>query len=888
MPLKNSDDLLKILALSGNATAIYETEEIIIRFANDAMIAFWGKDRTVIGRPLEEAIPELRGQPFKALLQEVWRTGVTYQGTATPAQLVVDGKLQTFYYDFEYRAIKDETGETYAILNTATDVSARVHAELKEKESRDTLALALEAANFGTWHINAETRELIVNERLKELFGFYPGDEVSLELCLAQITGDYRDQVKLAVEKAITRGGDYDLTHTVRGFHDGQLRWVRAVGNLQADASGEFSAFTGVIMDITEQVKAQEAIESLNKGLLQARDRLYSFIIQAPAGICVLSGPDLVYELVNPGYSQLLPGRGLLGRPILEALPELVGTPIEQLLSDVYHKGQEVRLSELYVPLAETEGGKLKDRYFTFTYQPRKNELGAIDGILAFVYDVTEHVKARKELAIAHDNVRNIILQAPVAMALFREEEMVIEEINDAFLELWNRDRSVVGKRVLEALPELEGQPYPQIMQQVFRSGETYYGNEAQVVLQRHGQLEEGYFDFINQAFRNSEGEITGIVVVAHEVTKEVDARHELEKVYEQARLSKEAAELGTFDMDLLRGTLEWDERCRTLFGISHQEKVTYDHDFVNGLHPDDRQRVLTVIANVMDEFASGGNYDVEYRTIGAGDGQLRWVRAKGRVYFGSDHQPVRFIGSVLDITEQKMNEIRKSDFIGMVSHELKTPLTSLNAILQVADRKLKDSADTFMAGAMQKANVQVKRMSSMINGFLNISRLESAELVLQKSDFDLKQLIEDIIAETRLTVNSHHIEINTCDAVTVSADREKINSVITNLIHNAIKYSPKGKLITVHCSIDANEVKVSIQDEGMGIKASDLPKIFDRYYRVESDHTQHISGFGIGLYLSAEIIRRHNGRIWADSEKGVGSTFYFTLPLIPQPDARY
>lgn len=888
MPIKNNDDLLEILALSGNATAIYEADDMIIKFASDAMITFWGKDRKVIGKPLEDAIPELKGQPFKALLQEVWRTGVNYQGTAVPAKLKVDGKLQTFYYDFEYRAIKDETGETYAIVNTATDVSARVHAELKEKQSRDTLILALEAANFGTWHIHSETRELIANDRLKELFGFYPEDTISVADCIAQITEDHRDQVSLAIEQAITQGGDYDLTYTVRGFHDRQLRSVRAVGNLQADTSGEFSAFTGVIMDITEQVKAQADIESLNKGLVQARDRLYAFIMQAPAGICVLSGPELVYELVNPGYSQLLPGRELLGRPILEALPELVGTPIKQLLSDVYHKGEEVRLSELFVPLAEIEGGELKDRYFTFTYQPRKNDKGAIDGILAFVYDVTEHVRARRELAIAHDNVRNIILQAPVAMGLFRTEDMVIEEINDAFLELWNRDRGVIGKKVLEALPELDGQPYLQIMRNVFHSGETYYGNEAPVILHRRGQLEQGHFNFINQAFRNSEGEITGIIVVAQEVTEQVNSRQDLERVYEQARLSKEAAELGTFDMDLLKGTLEWDERCRTLFGISHHEKVTYEHDFVNGLHPDDRQRVLNIIAKAMDESASGGNYDVDYRTIGAGDCKLRWVRAKGRVYFNSDHQPVRFIGSVLDITEQKLNEIRKSDFIGMVSHELKTPLTSLNAILQVADRKLKDSADTFMAGAMQKANVQVKRMSSMINGFLNISRLESAELVLQKSDFDLKQLIDDIISETRLTVNSHYIKIHICDAVTVYADREKINSVITNLIHNAIKYSPKGKLITVHCSIDATEVTVSIQDEGMGIKASDLPKIFDRYYRVESDHTQHISGFGIGLYLSAEIIRRHNGRIWADSEKGVGSTFYFTLPLIPQPDARY
>lgn len=873
-------DLLEIMALSGNATAIYQSDDIIIRFANDIMISFWGKDRSVIGMPLEEAVPELKGQPFKAQLQQVWRTGLTQSATSVPAELMVDGQLQTYYFDYEYRAIKNSAGITYAILHSAADVTARVNAELKEKQSRDTLELALEAANFGTWHIHSETRGLIANDRLKELFGFYPEEIITVEDCIAQITPDYRDQVRAAIEKVITAGGAYDLSYSVRGFHDQQLRWVRAVGNLKTAPNGGFSAFSGVIMDISEQVTARQAIETLNKDLVQARDRLYSFIMQAPAGICVLSGPDLVYELVNTGYAQLLPGRELLNRPIFEALPELVGTPIQQVLLDVYHKSEEVRISELYIPVAETDGGELKDRYFSFTYQPRLNEQGATDGILAFVYEVTEQVKARKELSIAHENIRNIIHQAPVAMGLFRGEDMLIEEINDAFLELWNRDRNVVGKKVLEALPEMEGQPYLQIMRDVLHSGETYYGNESLVRLHRHGKLEAGYFTFINQAFRDHQGHITGIIVIAHEVTEQVNSRHDLEAIYEQARLSKEAAELGTFDLDLNKGTLEWDERCRTLFGISHQEKVTYEHDFVNGLHPDDRERVLKIIAYAMDKTASNGDYDVEYRTVGATDGQLRWVRAKGRVYFNGDQQPVRFIGSVLDITEQKLNEIRKSDFIGMVSHELKTPLTSLNAILQVAEKKLKDHTDPFLAGAMQKANVQAKRMSGMINGFLNISRLESADLILNKTYFDLTQLIGEIIAETQMTVNSHRVIFEPCAAINVLADREKINSVITNLINNAIKYSPRGKRIGLHCQSRADEVTVSIQDEGMGIKASDLPKIFDRYYRVQSDHTLHISGFGIGLYLSAEIIRRHNGRIWAESEKEVGSTFYFSLPL--------
>ncbi|MFD2147636.1 PAS domain S-box protein [Mucilaginibacter antarcticus] len=133
----------------------------------------------------------------------------------------------------------------------------------------------------------------------------------------------------------------------------------------------------------------------------------------------------------------------------------------------------------------------------------------------------------------------------------------------------------------------------------------------------------------------------------------------ELETAYEQVRLSKQAAQLGTFDLDLLRGTMEWDERCRSLFGINHQSVVTYENDFVPGLHPDDRDRVLKVIANAMVKAISNGDYDIEYRTVGVADEQIRWVRAKGKVYFNEEESPVRFIGSVLDVTEQKLNETR-------------------------------------------------------------------------------------------------------------------------------------------------------------------------------------------------------------------------------------
>jgi two-component system sensor histidine kinase VicK len=364
------------------------------------------------------------------------------------------------------------------------------------------------------------------------------------------------------------------------------------------------------------------------------------------------------------------------------------------------------------------------------------------------------------------------------------------------------------------------------------------------------------------------------------DITTERKTLNALEGAYEQARLSKEAAQLGTFDMDLVKGTMDWDERCRLLFGISHHRKVSYEDDFLPGLHALDRERISKVIDRTFIKAESNGDYDVEYRTVGVEDQQLRWVRAKGKVFFNENDEPLRFIGSVLEITNEKQNEIRKNDFIGMVSHELKTPLTSLKAYIQVLNARSKKEDNSFAISSLNKVELQINKMSALINGFLNLSRLESGKIHLNLVNFSIDELIKEIIEESSLVMSSHRITFAPCDSFAIKADRDKIGQVITNLISNAVKYSPRGKIVELICKHVGSAVQISVRDEGMGIHPQDKDKLFERFYRVESSHTEHISGFGIGLYLSAEIIQRHGGKIWLESEKGIGSTFYFSLPV--------
>lgn len=479
---------------------------------------------------------------------------------------------------------------------------------------------------------------------------------------------------------------------------------------------------------------------------------------------------------------------------------------------------------------------------------------------------------------------QNLVEDSPVATIVVTGQEARVLIVNDAFCKLiLYKPEELSDKSLYEVLGD-RAKSYRSLIDEVRNSGLPRKIKEHAFESRRNGELMSGYLQISYQPYLEPNGSVTGVIIRCQDITEHVETKIGLERALEQIRLSKEAAQLGLFDFDLKRNILEWDSRCRILFGISHQEAVNYERDFVGGLHPEDRERITGVIRRAFDRKLCDGDYDVEYRTIGAEDERLRWVRAKGKVYFNEHDEPLRFIGSVLEITEQKELELRKNDFIGMVSHELKTPLTSMSGYLQSMLKKTAQDGQVLLHGFLEKAFNQSRKMNRMINGFLHLSRLESGKLRLELTTFDLSQLIRET-AEELLMSQQYNYSIDECTEIMILADREKLDSVIVNLLSNAIKYSPRNSQVNIACQKTGKEIIVSIRDRGFGILPQDLPHIFDRFYRVESQHLRHISGFGIGLYLCAEFIHCHGGRIWAESRPGEGSVFRFSLPdtLLPQ-----
>lgn len=231
------------------------------------------------------------------------------------------------------------------------------------------------------------------------------------------------------------------------------------------------------------------------------------------------------------------------------------------------------------------------------------------------------------------------------------------------------------------------------------------------------------------------------------------------------------------------------------------------------------------------------------------------------------------------DITEQHKLRQQKEEFISVASHELKTPITSLLAVLQLMNRLMGTETElnpklTLLARNAETYSIKLKKL---VADLLSSTKLEQGQLAINKSRFLMADLIQNCCPDTRLS--GKYSILKTGDlSLEVFADADKIDQVLINFINNAVKYAPESREITVNIERLNDQIKVSVRDQGVGIPKKELPKLFKRYYRVDEKDNQ-TSGLGLGLYISAEIIKRHGGKIGANSKIGEGSTFWFTIP---------
>ncbi|HEY9001581.1 MAG TPA: PAS domain S-box protein [Mucilaginibacter sp.] len=719
-----------------------------------------------------------------------------------------------------------------------------------------------------------------------------------------------RPIVNAAITEAIKAKKIFQLEHRVMRA-DGTPGWTLSRAVPIMNEHGEITEWFGAASDITEQRRTQEALRQSTEQAEQQK-RLYETITD--------STPDLIY-VFDLNYRFTYANKSLLAM-WGKTWDTAIGKGLRENGYEEWHAQMHEReIDQVRTTKSPIRGevsfphAKLGRRIYDYIFTPVLNEQGDVEAVAGTTRDITEIRIAEKAISESEQRFRTLAEGTDILIAV-GDENGAASYFNSAWVNATGRSVSELvksgwtdlihpddKKQALASfraalqktnsfgwefrMADPSGQYRWWMLKGVprFHNDGTFAGYISSCVDIDARKTTERKLYELNDELAAMNEEISSTNEELRATNEELaESERKLQQLLDELRLGYEhgaklVAIVESSDDAIIGKNLEgivtsWNRGAEQVFGYTEAEMIGKS---ILTVIPEDRQHEEPMI---LGRLRNGEKID-HYETIRQrADGSLINVSLTISPIKDKEGRVIGVSKIARDITEQKRNEQRKNDFIAMASHELKTPLTSLTALIQMVQQKLRDSAEPFVSQALARANMQAKRMTSLINGFLNVSRLESGKLDIKKQTFDLSELVASEVEEVRLTASNYVFTLVADEALTVLADKEKIASVITNLLTNAVKYSLKNKIITVRCVAHNGEALVSVEDKGVGIKATDLPRVFDRYYRAEGEHMKQVSGFGVGLYLSAEVIRHHGGQIWAESEADQGSTFYFTLPL--------
>ena len=505
---------------------------------------------------------------------------------------------------------------------------------------------------------------------------------------------------------------------------------------------------------------------------------------------------------------------------------------------------------------------------------------------------------ALEEAERQRKRLQSLFLQAPAAIAMVQGPDYVVELANPRYLELIG-DREVLGKPLFEALPELAGQAAQQIITDVYRTGQPFVGNEVVVFLERHGVREECFFNLIYQPTLDLAGQVEGILLHAFEVTEHVRSRRAAEALAanlatseERFRLLAEVQPQQVWSADPA-GKIDFvNSRVLDYFGRSFERMI--GEGWLDGLHPDD---VPNTVERWGRSLTTGEPYENEFRLRRASDGSYRWHLALAQPMRDAAGKIVRWFGSNTDLHDRKRTEVEREqlihaleralrardDIVAMVSHDLRNPLnvvsmsSSMLAGLLAGDGSMQKAGA--LVGRLQRASGQ---MLTLVNDLLDASRIEAGGLQIKPSPQPAQELLDEALESFLALAAEKGLDLSAERPPAlpeVSADRARVLQIFSNLLGNAIKFTPAGGTIRLSASPDGREVRYSVRDSGPGIPEADVPHVFDRYWQTRESAAAHL-GAGLGLYIAKGIVDAHRGRIAVESAPGRGCTFWFTLQV--------
>lgn len=656
------------------------------------------------------------------------------------------------------------------------------------------------------------------------------------------------------------------------------------------------------------------------------QQELYLLVMNAPVGICVLDAKSLTAEIVNENYIRATgkTRESILGihhwDTFAEARPYYEGA-----LAGVIKSGDPYSAEDAQVTLIRN--GKQETVYLSFVYSPLKDASGAVKKVAIWVMDNTQQVLQRHNMEESQEFSRTVFYNSPMAKLVYMGPEMVLHQANEKMIEIFGKGDSIIGRPIMEAVPEMQQTNLFDVYQHVLSTGEIHTETASPIMFIKNGSPYYGYYDYTYKPLYDSKCKIQGVICTAIDVTEQVMVKNKLEEAEQSMRGAVELAQLGTWSIDVETNGLTYSDRLIEWFGYDPADQ-NYT-GVIPILLEEDRERIANAVAWGLDQ-KSGGIYNEIYTVIHPTTGKKRILHAQGKTVFDPQGRPVRMNGTAQDITiqmelqmelesqvQQRTEEIAAvneelratneelegtnvqlmhsngelEQFAYIASHDLQEPLRKISTFVQLLEGRIVADHDQKTLSYIDKIKDATSRMSKLIRDILAYSALPKNEENF--TDVNLEDTARNAMEDYDVLMERTGAKVTWDSLPVIKGIPLQMSQLFFNLIGNSLKFTrpdiqPK---IHIYCSIASPEeiqsvhlkesvgyYKIQFTDNGIGMKPEDTKKIFSIFQRLHGKN--EFAGTGIGLAMCKKIVQNHNGEIDASESNENGAVFNVYLPV--------
>jgi PAS domain S-box-containing protein len=728
-------------------------------------------------------------------------------------------------------------------------------------EERDRLIV--EAAQEGIVIADRQGAILFSNARFAEMLG-RSVDELVGESALSFISEESQPALlqEMRLPTALTKK-QLDLKFRRR---DGSDVWVLASGSPVYDKEGHWFASLGLLTDITERKRVEQALQV-------ERQRILSILDTLPVQV-YLQSADYSIRSANRSFKEQFGDP--LGRRCYEVIMGL------DRRCEVCQAAQVFRTQSPLEWEGPVAGGRV---HHVYKYPFR--DADSSDLVLSVSVDVT----ARKAAEEA-----NALLAAIVESS----ENAIFAATLDGRISSWNSaaerlygysPEEAIGQSIFFIIPPDRWPERPEIVDRI-SAGERVEHFETMRLRKDGRQIP---VSVTISPIRDSSGRVVGMSSISRDISErrrsEAERERLLEEIDSEQRFFQAVVDSAPVGIVVLRAPDYACEAFNSMAQVVSGNNLQLGKPYAD-IWPEARQSCLSIFDEVVRTGEPHYAPDVPIQIQPSNDPSPReaYFTLVTVPFVGREGRGDAVLRLAIETTEevktrQRIQELDrlKDEFITIAAHELRTPLTSLKGYTQTATRHLRHLEE---AEAARKAlgiiNTQADRMTMLVTQLLDVSRIQAGKLEFQLRPIELVGLAAETVEQLQTSTERHHLSFKGEAPITVFADAERVQQVLFNLIHNAIKYSPRGGDIQVSLLQDGERALVAVADRGSGISFDDQARVFERFFRGTTP-SQGAGGLGLGLYICKDIVGRLGGRIWVESVPEKGSTFYFTLPLAPR-----